>query len=332
MAGAETGLLWLSLSAKQHDACRWRLQKIRRGSKTPGKGAMSRNSIALAVAGVAVAGLTVLLANHLVSESRSRGWPTSSADTVREAIDAFKEEGFDPEAAQTEGSMRIPQIFLAALPGDLPSVKNVDRRKAVFVAIVLPHVLRANDRLREDRARLERLRRADQAEKTLRSRDRRWLAQMANIYRTRPMEFDELLRRVDVVPPRLAIAQAVQESGWGTSRFARIGNALFGQHAPVGAGAIRARGDSAVAMKAFDTIHRSVLDYMRNLNSHNAYREFREARARMRRAGGPMDGMILAESLGRYSEEGVLYVARLKSVMRLPEVAVARGARLAEEE
>jgi Bax protein len=85
-------------------------------------------------------------------------------------------------------------------------------------------------------------------------------------------------------------------------------------------------------MKAFDTIHRSVLDYMRNLNSHNAYREFREARARMRRAGGPMDGMILAESLGRYSEEGVLYVARLKSVMRLPEVAVARGARLAEEE
>lgn len=293
---------------------------------------MSRNDIVLAVAGVAVAGMMILLADRLVSESKSRGWPTSSADTVREAIDAFKEEGFDPEAALKEGSMRIPKIFLAALPGDLGSVRNVDRRKAVFVAIVLPHVLRANDRLRQDRARLERLRRADRAEKTLRSRDRKWLAHMAKVYRTKPMAFEELLRRVDVVPPRLAIAQAVQESGWGASRFARAGNALFGQHAPVGAGTIRARGDSAVAMKAFDTIHRSVLDYMRNLNSHRAYREFRNTRAKMRRAGGPMDAMILADSLGRYSEEGALYVARLKNVMQLPEVAAARGARLAEGE
>lgn len=293
---------------------------------------MRRNSIALAVAGVGVAGLTVLLANHLVSESRSHVWRTSSADTVREAIDAFKEEGFDPEAALKEGATRIPQIFLAELPDDLRSVENVDRRKAVFVAIVLPHVLQANKRLRQDRTRLERLRRADLAEKSLRRRDRKWLARMAKVYRTRPMAFDELLRRVDVVPPRLAIAQAVQESGWGTSRFARLGNALFGQHAPVGAGAIQARGDNAVAMKAFATIHLSVLGYMRNLNSHRAYREFRDTRAIMRRAGRPIDAMILADSLGRYSEEGGLYVARLKSIMQLPEVAAARGARLAEEE
>jgi len=293
---------------------------------------MSRNNIALAISGVAVFGLSILLATHLVSESGKHRWATSSADTVLEALDAFKEEGFDPEVALKEGATRIPPIFLAELPDDLRGMKDIDRRKAVFVAIVLPHVLRANDRLREDRARLDRLHRANMSEKTLPKRDRKWLARMANSYRTAPMDIEALLKRVDVVPPRLAIAQAIQESGWGTSRFARAGNALFGQHAPTGPGTIVARGDSAVAMKAFDTISRSVLDYMRNLNSHRAYREFREMRAQMRARGRPMDAMALATSLGRYSEQGTLYVERLQSVMQLPEVAAARGAKLAEEE
>jgi Bax protein len=293
---------------------------------------MNRKSAALLVAGAAVVGLPVLLAHSLVSDSKSRGWSTTSADTVREAIDAFKDEGFDPEAALVSGNAKIPQVFLAELPGDLRNVKSTDRRKALFVSIVLPHVLRANDRLREDRARLLRLQRADRAERTFGKRDRKWMARMAKAYRTKPMAFDELLRRVDVVPPRLAIAQAVQESGWGTSRFARVGNALFGQHAPVGDGAITARGDSNVGMKSFDTIQRSVLGYMQNLNSHRAYGEFRNMRVQMRQAGRPMDAMALAGSLGRYSEEGALYVDRLRTVIQMTEVAGARGAKLAEEE
>jgi Bax protein len=192
-------------------------------------------------------------------------------------------------------------------------------------------VLWANDRIREDRARIERLQRAHLAEKNMRSRDRRWLARMTQKYRTGPMAFEELLHRVDVVPPRLAVAQAAQESGWGTSRFAHAGNALFGQHAPVGDGAIQAKGDPDVGMKAFQTLHRSVLGYMQNLNSHRAYRQFREMRAEMRASGRPMDALALAGSLGRYSEEGALYVDRLRTIMRMPEVAAARGARLAEE-
>ena len=293
---------------------------------------MNRKSAALLVAGAAVVGLPVLLAHSPVSDSKSRGWSTTSADTVREAIDAFKDEGFDPEAALVSGNAKIPQIFQAELPGDLRNVKSTDRRKALFVSIVLPHVLRANDRLREDRARLLSLQRADRAERTFGKRDRKWMARMAKAYRTKPMAFDELLRRVDVVPPRLAIAQAVQESGWGTSRFARVGNALFGQHAPVGDGAITARGDSNVGMQSFDTIQRSVLGYMQNLNSHRAYGEFRNMRAQMRQAGRPMDAMALAGSLGRYSEEGALYVDRLRTVIQMTQVAGARGAKLAEEE
>jgi len=293
---------------------------------------MNRNSILLTVAGVVMSVGLVKLAHHQVSASRSGGAVTISASTVTETIDLFKDEGFNPEVALTSGGKAIPPVFLASLPGDLKSIPDSDRRKAVFVTVVLAHVLWANDQLREDRARIERLRKANLAVKGMRTRDRKWLARMAKKYRTKPMAFEGLLRRVDMVPPRLAVAQAAQESGWGTSRFARIGNALFGQHAPVGAGAITAKGDARVGLKAFKTIQRSVLGYMQNLNSHRAYGQFRRMRAEMRRSGQPMNAMALAGSLGRYSEEGALYVERLRTIMHMPEVAAARGAKLAGEE
>ena len=293
---------------------------------------MNRNNIVFAVGSVVAAAALVILADSQVSDSRSRSADSTSAGTVAETIDLFKDEGFNPEVALKAASPRIPAVFLAELPGDLKSIRDTEQRKAVFVTVVLAHVLWANDRIREDRARIERLKRANIAEKKMRSRDRKWLARMWMKYRTKPLAFDELLRRVDVVPPRLAVAQAAQESGWGASRFAHVGNALFGQHAPVGAGAIQAKGDSAVGMKAFDTLHRSVVGYMQNLNSHRAYRQYRDMRAGMRASGQPMDALALAGALGRYSEDGALYVDRLRTMMAMPEVAAARGARLAEEE
>lgn len=293
---------------------------------------MNRNSIFVAVAGLGMAVALIILAQNQASDSRSGTGGTTSADTVAEAIDLFKDEGFNPEVALKAGGKAIPPVFLASLPDDLRAVQDTGQRKAVFVTVVLAHVLWANDRLREDRARIERLRKANGAERNLRARDRKWLARMAKKYRTKPMAFDELLRRVDVVPPRLAVAQAAQESGWGTSRFARTGNALFGQHAPVGEGAMTAKGDAGVGLKAFETIQRSVLGYMQNLNRHRAYGQFRKMRATMRRDGRPMDALALAGSLGAYSEEGTLYVDRLRTIMRMPEVAAARGAKLAEEE
>jgi Bax protein len=293
---------------------------------------MNRNTLLLIVLGAAIAVAPVLIALSLVSSSRSGKSEITTANTVAAVIDAFKDAGFDPESVLKPGEPELPPVFLASLPDDLKSVKHLDHRKALFVSIVLPHVLRVNDRIGEDRARLIRLQKALSAKRTLRTRDRKWLAQLAKTYRTRPMEMEKLLRRVDVVPPRLTIAQAVQESGWGTSRFARLGNALFGQHAPVGSSAIAAKGDVTVALKAFETIQRSVLGYMRNLNTHRAYRQFRTARAEMRDTGRPIDAVALAASLGRYSEEGTIYVERLRIIIALPEIAAAKGARLAEEQ
>ena len=142
------------------------------------------------------------------------------------------------------------------------------------------------------------------------------------------MDTEELLRRIDLVPPLLAVAQAALESGWGTSRFAQAGNALFGQHAPIGAGAIQATGDGSVALRAFDNLQGSVSGYMRNLNRNRAYRAFRAMRERMRVNENPLDATQLAGTLGSYSEERQLYIDRLLGLMVLPEVAAAKNAGL----
>ncbi len=274
--------------------------------------------------------LPLAAAIHLAPE-RFDGIRMVTATTVSEAIDLFKEAGFDPVAARSPGEVAVPPVFLAGLPQDIENTKNLDKRKSLFVSVVLPHILHANEQLREDRARILALRDAHRAEKALRKRDLRWLETMAVRYGSKPLDFEELLRRVDVVPPRLALAQAAQESGWGTSRFARLGNALFGQHAPDGENAMAAQGAPGVSLRAFDSLQHSVLGYMRNLNTHRAYRRFRFARERMRAELRPLDAAELADTLGSYSEEGRVYVTRLRSVMALPEVAVARAAKLAGE-
>ncbi len=293
---------------------------------------MNRSSFALIVCGAAIVTAPIVLALHLLPSGRSGNIATTASNTVVEAINLFKEEGFNPEVDLKAGELKIPRVFLASLPGDLRSIPSTGQRKVVFVTIVLAHVLWVNDQLREHRARILRLRKASLSGKVLRHRDRRWLERIAGKYHAKSMAFEDLLRRVDIVPPRLAVAQAVQESGWGTSRFARTGNALFGQHAPVGAGAITAKGNARIGLKAFDTIQRSVLGYMQNLNSHRAYGQFRRTRAKMRHDGKPINAMVLAGSLVRYSEEGELYVDRLRKIMLMPEVAAARTKTLAKND
>ena len=280
----------------------------------------------LTCASLAVAVLPVWLALTLLPNQGELRIKYTSVVTVAETIDLFKEMGFDPQKDISGNDPELPPVFITDLPKDLKAVPDPDIRKAVFISIVLPHVLFANEQIRADRRRLQRLHRSIAKERTLRSSDRRWLEQMAKNYRTRRMDTEELLRRVDIVPPRLAVAQAVQETGWGTSRFAQAGNALFGQHAPLGSGSIQASGNANIALKSFDTLQDSVRDYMRNLNRNRAYRGFRAARASMRASQRPLDEMELVGALTRYSEEGGVYVERLRTVMDIPEVRAVKNA------
>lgn len=270
----------------------------------------------------------VILALVLAPDRRGDDSSMLAVGSLSEAVDVFKRQGLDPEVPLTGDAADLPRVFLEALPGDLQAQKDVSRRKAMFVSVVLPHVLRANDRLLADRARLIALRDTLGEGRRLRDRDRRWLRGIAAAYGRTMFDFEGLLRRVDAIPPRLAVAQAAQESGWGTSRFALTGNALFGQHAPIGGGAMPARGRDNVALKAFGTLYASVESYMRNLNTHRAYRGFRVLRARQRRDEAAADPFALAGTLERYSEEREVYVRRLHTLMRMPEIAAVRAVRL----
>ena len=131
---------------------------------------------------------------------------------------------------------------------------------------------------------------------------------------------ETFLRRLDVVPPALAIAQAAAESGWGTSRFAHKGNAVFGQRTwNRGKGLVPRRrdADQRHEVKSFSDIGDSVRAYMMNLNCHPAYESYRRTRAEMRAAGAAFDSTKLARALTRYAEIGEAYVAILHRIIRV---------------
>ncbi len=227
----------------------------------------------------------------------------------------------------------VPRVFVRTLPHDLSSIRRAEERKRVFIKLTLPLILHANDLVRSDRQRIKMLRDRHHDGLRLTVTDRAWLAQKMDEYALDSLDFDQLLRRADVVPPSLALAQSAEESGWGTSRFAREGNALFGQRIwRDGAGIVpreRAEGEN-YRVRSFDHLMDGVKSYVRNLNTHPAYKRFRSMRASMRRAGASPDGVRLVEALRKYSERGDHYVDTIRTIIRVNELTHFDRVRLQE--
>ena len=122
---------------------------------------------------------------------------------------------------------------------------------------------------------------------------------------------------MDEIPVSLALAQAAKETGWGTSRFAQEGNALFGQWTWSGEGLKpkEAEKDEGHKVMKFNILQASVRAYQRNLNTHSSYRDFRLARAQLRDLGKSLDSIILSEHLDEYAETGNQYVDVLKKII-----------------
>ena len=236
--------------------------------------------------------------------------------------------------AVLQGHGEVPRVTLASLPGDLSRIRETAERKAVFFKTVLPLVLQVNEQILEDRKRLWDLNAALKTGTQLSAVDRLWLAVMAARYGTRRGDVDALLSRHDMVPPSLALAQAATESAWGTSRFVKEGNAMFGEWT------FAAKHDGIVPsqrsdgkthrVRAFSTLYDSVSSYVTNLNKHRAYKEFRAARADMRAKGQTLDGMRLASALHRYSERGAAYVSELHAIISGNDLDLLDGARLSQ--
>jgi len=209
----------------------------------------------------------------------------------------------------------VPPIKVERVPADL-GTKDGNERKALFITAILPVVLAVNQRVLADREQLLYLRdKMAVYPMRLSPIERIWLEDLADRYDTTADNIDELVRRVDIVPPSMAIAQGGVESGWGTSAAARVGNALFGQ--------IRAG-----TPQPFTNVAEATDAYIANLNTHAAYAGFRAARAALRERGAPLDGYQLIGSLLRYSELGHNYVKFVRQIMRENDLADFNKARL----
>lgn len=227
--------------------------------------------------------------------------------------------GFFRDVAYTLTDIRqgeaVPPIRVERVPADL-GTKDGPVRKALFITAILPVVLDVNQRVLADREQLLYLRdKMASASTALSPTERLWLQDLADRYDTTADNIDELMRRVDIVPPSMAIAQGGVESGWGTSMAARTGNALFGQ--------IRAG-----TPQPFTSVAEATNAYITNLNTHAAYAGFRAARAALRERGAALDGYQLIGSLLRYSELGHNYVKFVRQIMRENDLTDFDKARL----
>jgi Bax protein len=261
----------------------------------------------------------------------------TSVRRSHEARQLFDRAGYDLAAVRA-GESDVPRLYLAQVPNDLRQLREVEERKSLFIKTVLPLILRVNEEIAEDRARLLSLDARLKAGAVPGPAELRWLHSLAVTYDLEVTGGDilpdlaALLLRVDEIPVALALAQSIEESGWGTSRFAREGNALYGQYAwresaglkPAGSGA-----DTAHVVRSFDRVIDAAAAYSLNLNTHPAYRDFRAARARLRAAGKPLDADALAGHLLRYSERGADYVRTLRIIIRTNRLDELQQASLA---
>ncbi len=225
---------------------------------------------------------------------------------------------YDLDAVR-RGEAAAPAVFATALPGDIGSIRDVRQKKRTFIRLVLPLVLESNNRIMAKRRHLENIAESG----WISADDRAWLRELAYDYDVDPDAanlIERLLHRVDIIPPSLAIAQSITESGWGTSRFARKGRALYGQRTwSKGAGIVpkARRSGQTFEVKAFRSLLESVTNYMRNLNTHPAYRDLRNRRAKMRAANQTIDGYQLASGLRLYAETGTRYVKEIRTLIRV---------------
>ena len=207
----------------------------------------------------------------------------------------------------------VKPIALTLLPQEIKMIENTKKRKEFFIQIVLPLIIKENNNIRLDRKTLFSIINKSNNTKA----EKQWLEKKYKQYGVSSGDLSTLKIRMDEIPVSLAIAQAAKETGWGTSRFAQEGNALFGQWTWSGEGLKPKDADEGKGHKVmkFNVLQASVRAYQRNLNTHRTYREFRKARAELRDLNKPLDSMQLSKYLNKYAETGNQYVEVLQKII-----------------
>ncbi|MFL2887029.1 MAG: glucosaminidase domain-containing protein [Candidatus Pelagibacter sp.] len=200
------------------------------------------------------------------------------------------------------------------LPKEMKTIENVKKRKNLFIQIVLPLIIEENTKIKLDRKKLFIILNKNNNSKT----DIEWLKKKFKQYGVANNDLSTLKVRMDEIPVSLVVAQAAKETGWGTSRFAQKGNALFGQWTWSGDGIKPAAADSDSTHKvaSFKVLKASVKAYQRNINTHSSYRKFRKERAIQRDNEGKLNSLELVKYLDKYAETGIEYTKILIKIIK----------------
>jgi len=249
--------------------------------------------------------------NETKQEEYTQEYDNTISLNAETTSNLFNDLGYDLKGVRA--GQKVKPIYLTKLPKDLKALGDTKKKRELFIKIILPLILAENHKINEDRNKLFKI-----LSKNFNTvGERVWLKRRFKEYKIDDQDLSKLKMRMDIVPVSIAIAQAANESGWGTSRFALEGNALFGQWTWSKKGISPKNKDPNASHKIlqFQILKASVRAYKNNLNTHNAYKEFREARAKLRQGNNKIIGLELTKYLTAYASIGEKYVKILDDII-----------------
>ena len=227
-------------------------------------------------------------------------------------LNLFKDVDYD--LSKVRNKKLVKPIYFTQFPKDLNELSNSRLKKETFIKIVLPLIVAENEKIIADREKLKIV----AGKKFTTEQEKQWLRQKLLEYKVKKGNMKELMIRMDIIPTSIALAQAAKESGWGTSRFALEGNAIFGQWTWSGQGIApldRASNKKHKILK-FPILRASVKAYQNNLNTHKSYSNFRDKRLTMREKNKKISGLELTETLKNYAQTGSEYTKILIQIIK----------------
>ena len=227
-------------------------------------------------------------------------------------LSLFKDVEYD--LGQVRVQKLVKPIYFTQFPKDLDALQSTKLKKETFIKIVLPLIVAENERILADREKLIVL----STKKFTTDLEKQWIRQKLLEYKVKRGDLKELIVRMDIIPTSIALAQAAKESGWGTSRFALEGNAIFGQWTWSGQGIAPLDRESNKNHKIlkFPILRASVKAYQNNLNTHKSYSKFRQKRQVLRDKNKKIKGLDLTETLNNYAQTGSEYTKILNQIIK----------------
>ena len=254
--------------------------------------------------------------NTKIFETNSSDVTVDYISESSEMIEIFNKYQFSVDNLLNNQSANL--VIFSSLPTDFMDIQPIIERKRLFINTLIPIIYSENLQILNDRKKILDWWRESDGENFSRDFWPQWLFELSEKYGSSDSNLGNLLVRVDIIPISLALAQSAIESGWGTSRYSREGNAVFGQYTFDESKGLKPKDrneNDEFFIKKFPNLSESVRSYLKNINTHLAYADFREERKKLRMSGENLSGYKLVNFLKDYSERRESYVKDVKEIM-----------------